>query len=158
MAYVESDSYTTQSHVESLAKHGPFTASTEPSKQDVLDRMALDAGEVSAVLKRYGHTGTPASVAADTSADGLMIAALCDSGNGFRSAAYVLRMVNPDADEERYDALHEAADRILGNSEKGLLGTLADALSSSVATVSAYVNTDIEIPKEELLRVTTMRN
>lgn len=157
MAYTEADSFTLQTRVEAIIRHGPFTASTNVTDQQVRDRMALDAGEVSAVLRRHGHDGTPATVKAGTSADELMLLALCDSGNAFRSAAYVLRMVVRDAKAEVYDAYHEAADRILGNSAKGIVGKLAELLGNTVGSGGVSVNTDIEIERDDLLHVSTVR-
>lgn len=160
MAYTAADSYTTQARVEGLVRRGVFTASTTPTSQEVLDRMAQQGALVTACLRKWGHEGTPTSVAADTGGDGLVIKVLCDEANAFLAGAHVLDMNDvTDTDRDRYDAMLAAAARILGTAENGFSGTLSAVLvGSGLVSGGAVVNENIEILREDLLHVTTMRN
>lgn len=54
MAFVVNDAFCVVADVEARAQRGPYTTTSVPTQQQVIDAMAMRAAEVEGVLKRFG--------------------------------------------------------------------------------------------------------
>ncbi len=100
---VETDTFCTQSGVESRIQRGAFGGATVPTKNQMIDFMALRAAEIQAVLWNAGHEVTVPSGGnpIDNSDDaGKTVERLTRSANEFLTAGDVLFAMDPRHDQE----------------------------------------------------------